>query len=134
MSIASRIWSTLRQWLPVVGQWVASVAVAIYRSFANLVKSPAVWLACGAVFVGGFVAGYSGPAHRLQEVKTEHRAAAAALASAKQRVAVLTARVSKAEKEAEEARAEAAAAMERHKPKPQPAAKQAPAKRIPTKG
>ncbi len=141
MNAVLYIVSKIRQWLPKAWQMVTAAwgllvrgVKALWSSFASLIRSPAVWLACGAVFVGGFVAGYGGPAHKLEAVLAEKQTLANSLKAVRLREATLAAKAEKAEKEAAEAKAELSALMERVKPKTPPAAKPAPAKRIQARG
>lgn len=45
-------------WVATVWQWLAWTVGKLWASVAALIKSPAVWLACGLVFVVGFSAGH----------------------------------------------------------------------------
>lgn len=45
-------------WVATVWQWLAWVAKNLWASVAALIKSPAVWLACGLVFAVGFSVGH----------------------------------------------------------------------------
>lgn len=45
-------------WVAVVWQWLTWVVGKLWASVAALLKSPAVWLACGLVFAVGFSVGH----------------------------------------------------------------------------
>lgn len=57
-SIMTWVRANAGAWVAVVWHWLTWAAGKLWASVAALIKSPAVWLACGLVFVVGFSVGH----------------------------------------------------------------------------
>lgn len=57
-SIATWVRANAGAWVATVWKWLTWIVGKLWASVAALIKSPAVWLACGLVFVVGFSAGH----------------------------------------------------------------------------
>lgn len=117
--------------LALIWQGLTNVTRSILASLAALLASPAVWLACGVVFVAGFSLGHVERSVALHRVKAAHADLASTLAATRARSASLADALAKARQEAAEAKAALAAASVAPSAERAPAAKPAPAKRKP---
>lgn len=124
-------------WVGVVWGYVVKGGSALMASVAALLASPAVWLACGAVFVGGFSVGHWERSKVLRSVKSDLAQTADDRAALQKAVTQLEAKLGQALQEGQafsaalnEARAELAAKASAPAPAP---AKSKSAKKEPLK-
>jgi len=90
-------------WIGVVWGYVLRGGSAMWASIASLIGSPSVWLACTAVFVGGFATGHWERGRVLKTVKGELTQAVDEAAALQNSVTQLEAKLMQALKEGQAA-------------------------------
>ena len=116
--------------LPAMPAWVATIAdyalrggKALWASVAALMTSPSVWLACAAVFVGGFATGHWERGGAIRMLKADMATVTADRDNLAKSYAELTANAARALREAREAKAEIAAMKQAAEAKSPPVTK-----------
>lgn len=121
------------EWATTVKDWLGRAISAIWASLVALVKSPAVWLACGVVFVGGFCLGHSERSVAVRKVSAVNVGLSDALATERAKTQRLAGDLAKAQRDLKAALDALPAPVAEPAPTP-PQRKPAPAKRTPVKG
>lgn len=111
-----------------IWQWLTWATAKIKASIVALMSSPAVWLACGVVFVGGFIAGHGSRAPTIAQLKADKLTITKARDAGVAREKLLGQTVSALRKQLQEAK-DAGAAVPA--PESAPAPKRAPAAKKP---
>ena len=121
-------------WLATIWKWLKAAVLAVWQSFAALLKSPAAWLACTLLFVVGFSTGFvtRGDDVRnlkieLSDVKHEKPTVDRQLSAANDKIRGLVKSLEAAEKKLKEAESHPAAPAPAAKPKRQRTGSQSPA-------
>lgn len=121
------------QRLPASAAWIwqalARCVAALWASLVAMIRSPAVWLACGVVFVGGFSLGHLNRSVVVRAVKHDLTTAVQSRDAAVARERSIAASLAKARQEAADAKAELEALKTPRLVKSRPAAKPSPRKR-----
>lgn len=121
--------------LPAMPAWVATIAdyamrggKALWASVAALMTSPSVWLACAAVFVGGFMTGHWERNMAVKALKEDMATVTADRDNLARSYRDMTINANRALKEARDAKAELEAAKVILEAKRQSVARSSPAK------
>lgn len=117
------------EWATIAKDWLLRATAAIWASLAALLKSPAVWLACAVVFVGGFSLGHIERSVALRKVAAAKVEVEKTLAVEQAKGRALTVAVAMARQDAEDARKALADATPPPAPEKPPAAKETKPKR-----
>lgn len=114
--------------LAVIWEWLTWGIAKVKASIVALMSSPAVWLACGVVFVGGFMAGHGSRATTIKRLTDEKAAIAQARDASRAQDRELRRTIANLRKELQEAKD---AVPSSPAPEAAPAPKRAPAVKKP---
>lgn len=87
--------ASIAPWLGRAKAWSVKALDRMRRSFVAVVSSPAVWLACIAIGVGGFVVGFGAGAQGKRELRAEIADARRGQAAANERADLVAAKNAK---------------------------------------